>query len=182
MDVGKRHHRRRRNEEHRKLIHEVPDGGSGGLVTQVKPGRKVVLLDVQCTTEEAHFFGLGFEVLISLVEENEIEDGDAAFDEVELVLAAITKVFLFDLPVEPPREEVANHAALGKALHASMSFGFELAPESRGPLAPMSAGEREELAGGGITGVGGGNEEKAGFDGGVTECFQSVEMSGRDVR
>src|SRR5260221_1334802 len=181
MDVGKRHHRRGRNEEHRKLIHEVPDGGAGGLVTQVKPGRKVVLLDVQCTTEEAHFFGLGFEVLISLVEENEIEDGDAAFDEVELVLAAIAKVFLFDRPVEPSREEVINHAALGKALHASMSFGFELAPESGGPFAPMSAGEREELAGGEVTGVGCDNVEKVGFHFGVTEGFEGVEMSRCDV-
>src|SRR5580704_15163443 len=163
MDVGKRHHRRRRNEEHRKLIHEIMDGGAGSLVTEVQPGRKVLLRDVQSTTEEAHFFGLGFEVLIPLVEENKIEDGDAPFDEFELVLATVTKVFLFDLPVEPPREEVINHAALGKALHASMAFGFELAPESRGPFAPMSAGEREELAGGEVTGVGGDNVEKAGF-------------------
>src|SRR5258708_21387369 len=171
MDVGKRHHRRGRNEEHRKLIHEVPDGRAGGLMTEVKPGRKVVLLDVQSTTEEAHFFGLGFEVLMPLVEENKIEDGDAPFDEFELVLATVTKIFLFDLSVEPSREEVINHPALGKALHASMAFGFELAPESGGPFAPMSAGEREELTGGEVTGVGGDNVEKAGFHFGVTEGF-----------
>src|SRR5258708_36614147 len=67
MDVGKRHHRRGRNEEHRKLIHEVPDGRAGGLMTEVKPGRKVVLLEFQSTTEEGHFFGLGFEDLMTMV-------------------------------------------------------------------------------------------------------------------
>jgi len=52
-----------------------------------------------------------------------------------------------------------------------MSFGFELAPEGRGPFAPMGAGEREELAGGEVTGVGGDDVEKAGLRFAVTEGF-----------
>ena len=83
------------------------------------------------------------------------------------------KGFPFSMAIEPPREKVINHATLGKALHPSMAFAFvELAPEGCGCVCPnVRRGEREELAGGEVTGVGGDNVEKAGFHFGVTEGF-----------
>src|ERR1700722_4814343 len=181
VDVGKGHHGRGRGEEHRKLTHKKAERSAGGFSSLVESGWQIVLLDVQSSAKEADFFRLGFKVLIPLIQEYEIEDGNAPFDEVEFVLPAVAKVLLFDLAIEPSREKVIDDAALWKALHTCMSFGFELAPESRGSLAPMSAGERKELAGGEVAGMRGNDVEKARFHFGVAESLESIEMGRGDI-
>jgi len=114
---------------------------------------------------------LSFKISEVLISQNEIQKHEARSNEFKRMLAAVAEVFLFDLAVQPPCEEVIDDATLRKTLHAGVSFGFELAPESGGPFAPMSAGEREELTGGEVTGVGGDNVEKAGFHFRITEGF-----------
>ena len=84
--------------------------------------------------------------MIPLVQENEIEYGDAAFDEVELMLTAIAEVLLFDLAIESAREQVMHDTAFRKAFRTSVPSALELAPESGGALAPMSARKAKELS------------------------------------
>src|SRR6266436_3084845 len=65
--------------------------------------------------EGMEHFRLGFQVLIPLVQENEIEHGNAALDEVELMVAAIAEVLLFDLAIESAREQVIHDTAFREA-------------------------------------------------------------------
>ncbi len=97
---------------------------------------------------------LGFEVLVPLVCQNEVEDGDTAFDEIKFAGAAIAKILFVDQAVQPAREEMVNCSALRKALDAGMFLPLELAPEDRGALTPMGAMKREELSRPKITGMG----------------------------
>src|SRR5260370_9250201 len=102
VEVGKRHHRRRgiTSNKHRKLVDEVADGRLGSSLSVIDLRGKKVIRDLQLIAEKADFFGLGFKVLIPLVQENEIEHCDAPLNELDFVFAPVVDVFAVELAVE----------------------------------------------------------------------------------
>ncbi len=181
MDVGERHHRRGRNQEHGELVHEIPDGWNRALPAEIEVGGEKLPLNTQGSTEEAKLFRFGFQVPIPLIQEHEIEHGDAALDEVELMLTTVAKILLFDQAIEPAREQVMHDAALRKALRASVLQSLELVPKSGRALAPMSAGKAEELSCGEVTGMCSNEVEKSRLYLGVAEGLESFEMCRCDI-
>src|SRR5258708_1280240 len=97
------------------------------------------------------------------------------------MLTAVAKVLLFDVAIEPAREQVMHDTAFRKALRASVFPALELLPESGRALAPMSAGKGEELPCGEVTGMCSNEVEKSGFHLCVAKGLKGVEMSLRDV-
>ena len=88
-----------------------------------------MIRDLQLIAEKADFFGLGFEVLIPLIQENEIEHSDAPLDVFDFVFAAVANVLAVDLAVEPAREQVIDRSALWKAFGPGVSLGVKFVPE-----------------------------------------------------
>src|SRR6185312_12657673 len=109
--------------------------------------------DFQLVAEESDLLRLGFEVPILLIRQHKIEHADALADELDLMLAAVAKVLASDLPIEPAREEVVDHATFRKAFGPGMFLSVEFGPEHGRPLAPMSAGKSKELAGDKVAGM-----------------------------
>ena len=62
------------------------------------------------------------------------------------MFAAVAKVFPSDVAVKAAGEEMVDRAALRKALGAGVFVGVKFGSEGGGALAPMCAGERQELA------------------------------------
>src|SRR6185437_4384135 len=137
--------------------------------------------DFQLVTEESDLLRLGFEVPRLLIRQHKIEHADALADELDLMLAAVAKVLASDLPIEPAREEVVDHAALRKTFGAGMFLRVEFGPERGGPLAPMSAGKSKELAGDKVARMRSDEIQEMGLGFGVAEGFQSIEMGLRDA-
>ena len=181
MDIGECHHRRGRSQVHGELVDEIPNGWDGSLPAQIEVGGKKLLANTQSFTEVLQLFRLGFQVLIPLVQENKIEHGNAALDEVELMLTAVAEVLLFDLAIESAREQVMHDSAFRKAFRTSVPLALELAPESGRALAPMSARKAKELPRGEVTGMCCNEVEKSCLCLGVAKCLESVEMCGFDV-
>ena len=181
MDIGECHHRRGRSQVHGELVDEIPNGWDGSLPAQIEVGGKKLLANTQSFTEVLQLFRLGFQVLIPLVQENKIEHGNAALDEVELMLTAVAEVLLFDLAIESAREQVMHDTAFRKAFPTSVPSALELAPESGRALAPMSARKAKELPRGEVTGMCCNEVEKSCLCLGVAKCLESVEMCGFDV-
>src|SRR3984885_14502018 len=111
-----------------------------------------------------------------VVQQDEIEDGDAPFDEVNFVETAIADVLAFDLPIEAAGEQVIYDAPLWKAFRTDVFEPFELAPEQGRALAPMSARKAEKLARQKVAGMGRDDIKKARFFFGVAKRLESVEM------
>src|SRR6266852_2071485 len=153
MDIGEPHHRRGRNQEHGELIDEIANGWNVGFPAQIEVGGKKLLPDTKSSTEELRLFRLGFQVLIPLVQEHEIQHGNAPLDEVELMFTPVAQVLLFDQAIEPAREQVMHDTAFRKTFCAGMLPAMELLPESGRALAPMSVGKGEELPCGEVTGM-----------------------------
>src|SRR5713226_6327517 len=181
MDIGECHHRRGRSQAHGELVDEIPNGWYGSFPAQIEVGGKKLLANTQSFTEVLELFRLSFQVLIPLVQENEIEHGNAALDEVELMLTAVAEALLFDLAIEPAREQVMHDTAFRKAFRTSVPSALELAPESGRTLAPMSARKAKELVCGEVTGMGCNEVEKPCLWLGVAKCLERVEMCGCDV-
>src|ERR1700733_9547390 len=137
VHIGERHHRRGGTGKQGKLVDEEANARAGGFPAEVEPRRKVALIDVQLLAEVRNLCGFGFQVLIPLVCDHEIENGNAPLDEIDLVGPAIAKVFFSDLAIEPPREEMMDDSAPGEALGAGVPGALDLAPEVCGSLAPM---------------------------------------------
>jgi hypothetical protein len=140
-----------------------------------------MLLNIQGFTEKTDLFRLCFQVLIALVQENEIENGDTAFDEVELMFPAVPQVFFLNPVVQSAREKVVDDTTFRKALCAGMPLTLKLFPESSGALAPMSCGEGEELAGSEVARMCRNEVEKPSFRLCVAEGFEGFEMCRCDV-
>ena len=98
--------------------------------------------DLHLIAEEADFFGLGFKVVMPLIQEDEIEHSDAPLNEFDFVLATIANVLPVDLAVETAREQVIDRPALWKAFGPSVPLGVKLVPEGVGAVAPMGSGGR----------------------------------------
>ena len=56
----------------------------------------------------------------AVVQENEIENADASFDEVDFVFTAVADVLAFDLAIETAGEQVIHDATLRKALRTDV--------------------------------------------------------------
>src|SRR5260370_36030273 len=89
MDIGECHHRRGRSQVHGELVDEIPNGWNGSLPAQIKGGGEKLLANTQSLTEVLELFRLGFQVLISLVHQDEIEHGNAALVKVEFRFTAV---------------------------------------------------------------------------------------------
>src|SRR6266478_2531302 len=165
VEVGKRHHRRRgvTSNKHRKLVDEVADGRLGSPLSVIDLRGKKVIRDLQLIAEKADFFGLGFKVLIPLVQENKIEHSDAPLDVLDFVFVAVANVLAVDLAVEAAGEQVIDRSALRKALGPGVALGLKFVPEEGRALAPMSVSKGKKLTCNKITGMRGHEVEKTGF-------------------
>src|SRR5207245_9623124 len=123
---------------------KLSDGGTGAISPNIDCARTIVLLDVQSPTKEADFVGLGFEVLIPLVQEDKIEDSDAPLNVFEFMFPPVADVLAVDLAVETSGEQVIDRSANWKALGPGVFFGVTFAPESGRARAPMGRGEGQE--------------------------------------
>src|SRR5271156_627221 len=119
--------------------------------------------------------------MISLVQENEIEHGDAPLNELDFVLAAIANVLAVDLAVETAGEQVIDRSALGKAFGPGVTLSVKFVPEKGGALAPMGVGEGEKLSSNKVAGMCRYDVQKPGLRFGVAESFQGIEMCGCNV-
>src|SRR5579863_5117136 len=111
LDEGEGHHRWGDSaiaHIHRKLVHEVADGGLGGALSVIGLGGQKVARHLQLLAEKADLFWLGFKVRPVLIGEDKVEYGDALPYELDFMLAAIAKVLASDLAIEPAREEVIH--------------------------------------------------------------------------
>jgi hypothetical protein len=146
VEIGERHHGRRSViiDKHRKLIDEVADGGLRSSLSVVDLRGKEAIGDLQLIREKADFFGLGFKVLMPLIQEPEIEHSDAPLNEFNFLLATIANVLAIDLAVKTPREQVIDGSTLWKTFGPGVFRGVKLVPEGVGAVAPMG-GEGEEL-------------------------------------
>src|ERR1700693_597553 len=140
LHIGKRHHRGRRSEEHRKLVDEVSESRSAGLPPEIKARREAALIDAQFLAKIGDLFAFSFQILVRLVCENEIEDGDALLDEMDFMSAPIAKMFSSDPAIEPPRKQVTDDSALGKTLGPRVPKPLDLAKKVCRALAPMGPG------------------------------------------
>src|SRR5260370_37445502 len=95
MDIGECHHRRGRSQVHGELVNEIPNGWNGSLPAQIEVGGKKLLANTQSFTEGLELFRLGFQVLISLVHQDEIEHGNAALADFEFLFTAEVFFCLF---------------------------------------------------------------------------------------
>jgi hypothetical protein len=121
--------------------------------------------------EKTDFFGLGFEVLIPLIQQNEIEHGDAPLDVFDFVFAAVANVLAVDLAVKTPGEQVIDRSAFWKTFGPSVALGLKFVPEEGRALAPMGFGEGEKLACHKVAGMCRYDVEKPGLGFGVPESF-----------
>src|ERR1700721_2253314 len=95
--------------------------------------------------EKTDFGRFGVEVLIPLMQQNEIEHGDAPLDVFDFELAAVANVLAVDLAVKTPGEQVIDRSAFWKTFGPSVALGLKFVPEEGRALAPMGFGEGEEL-------------------------------------
>ena len=102
--------------------------------------------NVQFRAEIRDFVRFGFEVLVVEIPKHEIEHGDASADVFKFVLAAIAEILMADLPIDLPRKEMVDRAALREAVDLGMLAGLQLGPEESRALAPIRAGETREIA------------------------------------
>ncbi len=140
-----------------------------------------MIRDLQFIAEKADFFGLGFKVLIPLVQENEIEHCDAPLNELDFVFAAVANVLAVDLAVETAGKQMVDRSALWKAFGPGVTLGLKFVPEDGRALAPMGVSEGEKLACNKVAGMRRYDVEKASLRFGVAESFQRIEMGRRNV-
>src|ERR1700722_11841266 len=74
-----------------------------------------------------------------------------------------------------------DDTALRETLGTGVPRALDLAPEARGPLAPIGARRGEELARREVHRMCRDNVKKTGFGSGVAESFERIEMGGRDI-
>src|ERR1700694_3693522 len=89
---------------------------------------------------------------------------------------AIAEVFFAYVPVEPFGEKTVDTAYAWVLAPGSVSAALDLLGKVRGSLAPLCAGEGNELAGDKVAGVGGDDVEKAGFAFGVAEGLNGGDV------
>src|ERR1017187_2198298 len=144
LNVGERHHRGERRQvgptKHRELIYEMSDRRMRAWTADVEPGGKNVSVDAE-SLEKTNLFRLRFEVRVALILQNKIEYSDALVNEIHFMIAPVAKILSFHLAVEPPREQVIDHATLWKAFDADVFALLEVVPERGRAPSPMSARE-----------------------------------------
>src|SRR5258708_4358300 len=101
----------------------------------------MVLGNVQLRAEIRDFVRFGFEVLVVEIPKHEIQHGDTSANVFEFVLAAIAEILMADLPIDLPRKEMVDRAALRKAEDLGVLAGLKLGPEKCRALAPICPGE-----------------------------------------
>jgi hypothetical protein len=119
---------------------------------------------------------LGFEVLVLLIGEDEIEQEKPGFDEFNGMSAAVTQVLSSDLRIERFRKEMVDPTRTFILAPVDVPTAFQLFGKVIGPISPPRATEAEILTRHKVAGMRGDNVKEAGFDFGVTEGLQSGDM------
>src|SRR5260370_10460791 len=111
----------------------------------------------------------GFELVVSLISKNEIQQKNTLQDELGRVAPTIAKIFTVDLAVERLRKEMINAANILILAPCCVASAFEFLRKLLRALAPACSGARDELARHEISGMRGNNVEEPSLVRGIAE-------------
>src|SRR5882762_2734545 len=147
-------------EKQGKLVDEVAESRLGLARAFVGFRGKSPLGHTDVVTKIAELILFGFEIVVALVGEDEIEENETRPDEFGGMVPAIAQIFLIDTAIQRSRKQVVDAADIGVFPPSDMAAAFELFGEVLRPLAPLGAGESDELAGQEVAGMRGHNVEE----------------------
>src|SRR2546427_2780731 len=133
------------------------------------------LIDVQFPAEVIHFVGLGFEIAISEVGQNEIKDHQPRANVLDGMLAAIAQVLTTNGSIHRAGKEIVDTPVAEEEPSGGMPLPQNLLREGHAPIAALGSREFQKLARREVPGMRGHKIEKAGFVCGVAEATEIID-------